>query len=411
MKNLSVLIVFSVICGYLQSQTVNFDFPHFAGQKYVVYLLKGDKQDTVYYGSLDKYGKSTFVLPLTHKDFVGIARWSLPDGGGLEIVLNKEKNFIIHCTEAHPNDDNIVYINTPENEFMYGQYLQQANVINKAIACQSVLQQYRAQDAVYRFIDVEKQRLEEQFAEIQTGIRQSPLYAARIREFSDYLTHTGSRLNLTEKEIEMECRNFVLTKMDFVQLYYSGFWNDIINRYIASVSGNDSLLVADSRKMLARTSNKLIKEELLHKLILLYNKYGKENLLENLGVEDLVSRGRPAPMLTLTNKHIRPVSSLIIFYESGCNNCENALIQLRGNYPMLKEKGVEVISIAADRDEDTFRRNADLFPWADKYCDFKGFDGENFKNYGIVGTPTIFVVDKEGVIIGKYFVFLPSFLE
>jgi hypothetical protein len=403
MKKLSFILTFSAICGILQSQTLNFDFPHFAGQKYIICLLKGEKQDTIYRGALDKHGKSTVVLPAAYRGFAGIARWSLLDGGGLDLVLNGEKSFTVSCPDANPSDSNIAYINTPENSFMYGKYLQQSAVINKLIAIGGALQQYSPADSIFPLLEKENLRLEQAFETIQAEIAHSLLYAARIREFSDYLTGTGSRLTLNEKDLETERRNFVFARMDFSQLYYSGFWSDIISAHIASVSGNDSLLIADSRALLLRASgNKEVEEELLHKLILLYNKYGKENLLANLGVEDLVSRGRPAPMLTLTNKHIRPVNSLIIFYESDCNNCENALIQLRGNYPLLKEKGVEVISIAADRDEGTFRRNADLFPWADKYCDFKGFDGENFKNYGIIGTPTIFVVDKEGVITGKY---------
>jgi hypothetical protein len=77
-------------------------------------------------------------------------------------------------------------------------------------------------------------------------------------------------------------------------------------------------------------------------------------------------------------------------------------MQLRANYPLLQERGLRVISIAADPDDETYRKNADLFPWTDKYCDFKGFPGENFVHYQVFGTPTIFVIDKEGIITGRY---------
>jgi len=40
--------------------------------------------------------------------------------------------------------------------------------------------------------------------------------------------------------------------------------------------------------------------------------------------------------------------------------------------------------------------------WADKLCDYKGFDGDNFRNYGIVGTPTYILIDKERIIRGRY---------
>jgi len=73
-------------------------------------------------------------------------------------------------------------------------------------------------------------------------------------------------------------------------------------------------------------------------------------------------------------------------------------MQLRNNYPLLKEQGYEVISISADYDLQIFENTARLFPWEEKYCDGEGFDGENFKNYGVIGTPTFFMIDEEGVI-------------
>jgi hypothetical protein len=396
--------MFLSVCGVLSAQTkIHIDFSHFGGKEYVVYLLKGDKQDTVCRGALDKQGKASIVIPSAYKNFKGIARWSLIDSGGLEFALNGEKTFTVLCSAASPDDDNISYIGTPENEFMYGQYLRQSAVINKAVAVGQTLQLYKPADSLYTALDLEKQKLERQFEVMQSVTAQNPLYAARIREFSDYLTHIGSRLTLTQEDLEQERSTFIENKLNIEELYYSGFWDNLLTGFIGSVAENDSLLVADSRLLLAQVSgNERIKEDLLYKFILLYNKYGKENLLVHLGIEDLVSAGRLAPMLRLTNKYIRPIRSLIIFYESGCNNCENELVQLRGNYPVLKEKGIDVISVAADLDEATFKKNADLFPWTDKYCDYKGFYGENFVNYLVKGTPTIFVTDGEGKIAGRF---------
>jgi len=44
----------------------------------------------------------------------------------------------------------------------------------------------------------------------------------------------------------------------------------------------------------------------------------------------------------------------------------------------------------------------DALPWTEKLCDLKGFEGEYFKKYGVIGTPTIFVLDKDKTITGKY---------
>jgi hypothetical protein len=35
------------------------------------------------------------------------------------------------------------------------------------------------------------------------------------------------------------------------------------------------------------------------------------------------------------------------------------------------------------------------------YCDFTGMSGENFTNYGVLGVPTLFLLDQEGVVLKK----------
>jgi peroxiredoxin len=93
---------------------------------------------------------------------------------------------------------------------------------------------------------------------------------------------------------------------------------------------------------------------------------------------------------------------LLIFYETGCEFCSHELKQIREHYAALQQKGIRVISIASDTDRKAFESWASDFPWSDKLFDGKGFLGENFKNYAVLGTPTLFVIDKEGKIAGRY---------
>lgn len=92
--------------------------------------------------------------------------------------------------------------------------------------------------------------------------------------------------------------------------------------------------------------------------------------------------------------------ALLIFYESGCGQCENLLQQLPGNYEFLKKRGIRVISISADKDEVLFKSKSENFPWKkDAFCDYEGIKGSNFINYAVSGTPTMFLLDKTGKII------------
>jgi thioredoxin-related protein len=93
--------------------------------------------------------------------------------------------------------------------------------------------------------------------------------------------------------------------------------------------------------------------------------------------------------------------TFVIFYVSGCGPCEELMQQLPQNYPMLQEKGFRIISISADESEQVFKNASNSYPWADKYCDYEGKKGANFKNYAVLGTPTIYVIDKTGKIEAK----------
>ena len=91
----------------------------------------------------------------------------------------------------------------------------------------------------------------------------------------------------------------------------------------------------------------------------------------------------------------------MVFYRSGCGPCEETMQGLTGNYKDLIAKGIRIISIAADTDEQVFSNTAFPHPWIDKYCDFEGMNGINFKNYAIIGTPTMYILDHKGFILSK----------
>ena len=402
---LLVICLVLFVCGQAQTRSkVNIELPHFAGKPYVFYLMQGDKQDTIQSGALDESGKTVLILPERYKTFVGMSKFMIVREGGLEIILNHEQEFTVSCTEAQPNINNIHYMGTPENSFLFGQYQKQGKILEKAGALEGMLQLYNSpQDSLYQFLKSEQSRLQEQYAELQKETAQSPLYAARIREMGDFLRGLGSRLNRTEKEMQQEQREFMLSKVDFGQLYNSGLWNEVLSQWVGMTTGlGDSTLLADSRRALNRCTDKDLHGKLLGKLVLYYNKYGKENLLSQLGVDDSLTPGHPAPKLHLDSLTLTPVSSLVIFYETGCGSCEKELTQLRADYPALQKRGIRVISVAADPNEETYRKNVDMFPWTDKYCDYKGFEGVNFKSYQVFGTPTIFVINKDGIITGRY---------
>ena len=127
-----------------------------------------------------------------------------------------------------------------------------------------------------------------------------------------------------------------------------------------------------------------------------------------------MSIGNRAPNLLITNpfgtnqkttvlntSELNSKFSLLLFYQSDCGHCKTTIESLKNKYQDLVQMGVKIISIAGDIDHESFKKTATLFPWTDVYCDVQGMNGINFKNYGVIGTPTIYILDTEGNIFSK----------
>jgi peroxiredoxin len=405
MKKLGYLFLFlSATHAFAFAGNVNINLPRFAGKEYVYYLVRGDANDTIQRGTLDAKGQTTLTPALKDGNYRGMSRFIIVGAGGLEILLNNEADFTVSCTGDRPSISTIDYTGSEENGFLFGQHLKQGETIRKFNMVTAMLDEYSSDKSTFRkhLID-EQQSLKQQFKKLLETTAESPLYSARIREIGDFLANTGAILDMNEEELVAEQRRFVSSRLDFGNLYNSGFWHQVLDRWIIMTSSyGDSAVVADVRQALSRVNDDDIRRKLTGKLTVLFYRYGKENLLSQIGEEDLLSPGNKAPALTINGEKTVPFGSMIIFYESGCPNCEKELTQLRVNYRTLQQHGLRVISVAADHDEETFRLNADRLPWTDKYCDYRGVDGENFKSYNVIGTPTIFIIDGEGTITGRY---------
>jgi peroxiredoxin len=93
--------------------------------------------------------------------------------------------------------------------------------------------------------------------------------------------------------------------------------------------------------------------------------------------------------------------TILLFYQGECPLCEDALIDLANKYKQLKVQNIRVIAISADKTEQGFKKKLAYHQWPENYCDFTGMAGENFTNYGVMGVPTLFLLDQEGVVLKK----------
>ena len=237
-------------------------------------------------------------------------------------------------------------------------------------------------------------------------------------------------------ETKTIAKNF-FTQIDLDALYVSSMWFAIINSCI-EVYTKESLYFgtfgADVASNLKRIKNEQVYEDFIDAAISVTEKFSwnkdqdtivafiiKDNRIKNptgklqkIIEAHKLSDGKKAPNLLISNpfginrkttilktSELHSKYSLLLFYQSDCGHCETAIEGLKVNYQDIVQKGIKIISIAGDTIQETYKKSASQFPWADAYCDLKGMNGINFKNYAVLGTPTMYILDSKGIILSK----------
>ncbi|MDL2243287.1 thioredoxin family protein [Bacteroidales bacterium OttesenSCG-928-J19] len=435
MKRIKYLLISLWFCGALSAQTINLYFPHFAGQEYDFFIFEGTKNDTIQKGAIPDDGRLTLTIPTGRMQYAptagycGMGRWLLKNGGGLDFVVNGE-DFSVSCTEAMPSDESIIYTGSAENDYFRNYFFRQQAIFQKMDVLNMGIEAYAKEkgNAIYPLFLSEKEKQDALFKDLVNNTQASAFYAARFRRMSDFLNgypmyaiygydEEGQQKAMTDR------RRYVEEELNMEALFTSGLWKNLISQSVSLYEDESAFIDAMISKLKA-TRSQLVYERLASDLVDICEQYNwhKQEELAYLLINDgrikeptgklkkLITiykmvKGSKAPALVggKGDQRVAPTTNIIlVFYETGCNSCDNEMQQLKGNYRLLKEKGYEVISISADADMTIFENTAKQFPWQHKYCDGEGFEGVDFQNYGVIGTPTIYVIDKKGFIQGRY---------
>lgn len=390
----------------LSAQTIEATLPSYSNLPYSFSLMQGTRQDTVLTGKMAEKGSTVIVLPEPYAGYRGVGKLAIEKGKTIPMILNGESKIVI--SEWQNNGEvEVVFDQSEENRFISGITARQRQILEKYQSVQTGIIEQRPVDFPYLPLVQQRADLEKQYVALRKEVTDSPLYAARMTEILDCLTGMGSSLFVSQEAVPAEQQKFISGQLNFNDLYTSGFWQMMMDLWYhlnGIQNTNDTLLLNESRKILDRVSDIPVRRELTQSIIRQFSRYGKDYLLPELGTEYLTMpiNGQTAPEIQTGEGSFLPKNALIVFYETGCGMCHAELEALKKKYDLLTENSVRVISISADESKEVFEYTAAGFPWTDKLCDFKGFDGANFSNYGIVGTPTLILVDKEGVVRGRY---------
>ena len=406
----------------------------------IIVAVHGIRKDTLGTILLDQNGKGS--LAFKNKQIqAGLVNLTIKDKPylGYDFVLSPIESPTLICDMEYVYAQNTKILDSPENDCLnrwfddVKQYKQKIN-INLELS-----NLYKPKTAFFTQLENEKIATSEKLKKLTDTINLSTLFAGKYMQFK--IAQEEKLGKVWENNEQRTVAQNYFTQIDFDALYGSSMWFAIINSCIEAYAKEGKFYETFGRDIvsnLKRIKNEKVFEDLLDAAISVTEKFAwntdQETIAEFIVKDNRIinpqgkllkimqsynlSKGKKAPDLTIINyigekennnskamvlktSELNSKYTLLVFYRSGCGPCEDTLLGLMDNYNTMKNKGFRIITIAADTETKVFNDTSLKHPWKDKYCDFVGTNGVNFKNYAVIGTPTMYVLDSKGNIYSK----------
>lgn len=426
------------------SQTIAMEFPAFAGKTYELVIFQGSKAEKVVKDTIPKNGKFKLTIPIEYAPYTGMCRWLLTNseqGGGMDMAIPGH-DFSISCKSDKPDNTNIIYSGFDAVNELNRLNSIQKNIIDKFETMSKLIRLYDRSHPLYWSFLREREAQAKAYEDFHVALKKNTNYNARFLPIVNLIHGYADCLSDDEKEKGQIFNDFFTQKMSIEDLYVSGHWEGIIQSWVvyqSNVVKDKDKFVKDFTAVSNRITDSKKYTDWVGKLTYYLTLYGKDDFItaiaptvissgkilsyEGKTMQVYVSAliGSQAPDLVIT-EHIGKVEehnhknyimksselaangyqkTLVVFYQSGCGPCEELMQQLPQHYQKLKKKGYRIISISADEGQQVYINSSRDYPWTDKLCDFEGKKGINFKNYAVLATPTIYLIDNAGKIEKK----------
>lgn len=425
-KLINIISVLALATGLYAQPSIKVEMPGFADRDVTVSLKKGLKNDTVFSGKLDTKGSALVRLPMSEVNFAGIASLTVSAQEGVDFIINR-KDFTIKNTGTDFSPANIQFAGSEENTQFLSWKENKIQHDPKVFMITQLLTVYKPEDAFYKALQQEQKRLEETKPAFKSADAAN-WYAPRFAKIVTFLS--GDLANMArsggQMDVAIAVRNYALENLDIEALYTSGLWFNVINGLLELYQPNApfaNTFGKDMSMILTRTQSLTAYEAFASDLLMICQQFGwdkaegeivnfllteqrikdpKDARLKSLLAMASTAPGNPAPPISGIDGFSNGNETLLVFYESGCTSCQELIKNLKAQYNFFAEKNIRIISIAADTSDEAFKDYSKDFPWTDKVCDLEGYNGGNFKTYGVLATPTIFLLDNNDKIVNRF---------
>ncbi len=404
-----------------------------------VYLMRItiDSQKTVDTAKCDRNGSFRFDIP-----------GSMPDGMYRIISHRKMLDIIYHhenisfIANGNNNNDRIQIIESIENMLYYKYLFAKNDNQEKLSLLQPLLSQYPKSDTFYFVLKKQVEKLQNNIENTaQEIIKNYPntLAAHYIKADKPPLFN----LNLTPEEQRLDLKKHYFDNVDFADttLLNSNVLTSKIVGYLALYHNPDMKkeeLENEFIKAIDTVLNKSMVYDKTYEYVLNYlvggfESYGFEKVLQHLADYnrldemcensekketlknklDIISKlatGKKAPGFSTVDIYgnkvvldsIKSDYTLLLFWASWCPHCTETLPGLKEYYDPLHKDKLQIVAVSIDENKDDVLKAIKTYGynWIN-IAELKGWNGDIVKQYGVDGTPSFFVLDKNKKIIAK----------
>ncbi len=358
----------------------------------------------------------------------------------LDLIYHHEN--IRFVANGNNNNDKVQIIESVENMLYYNYLFVKTDNQEKLGLLQPVLAQYPKNDSFYTVLRHEVEKL-------QTGIERTAndiiknypntLVAHYVKVDKPPLFN----LDLPPKQQREQLKKIYFNNVDFADstLLTSNVLTKKIVGYLALYQSpdmkkdqlQDAFITAIDTVLNKSMVYDKVYESVLDYLVGGFENYGFEKVLQHLAEYnrlddfcensakkealkyklDLINTlaiGKPAPhfrtedldgkMIDLDS--IKAEKTLLVFWASWCPHCTQTLPTLKKYYDPDNTQKLQIIAISIDEDKKDVEQaiHDKKYPWIN-IAELKGWDGPIVEQYGVVATPTFFLLDKNKKIIAK----------
>lgn len=435
------IILFATITVFAQN-TVSGTFSDYAGQSLKLVGFSGFDTYVISSTTLDEDG--SFNLSFDKKD-CGMATLSSEGNQAFLVVLAEEEDLLLKG-KSFVDIETIDIVNGRQNQ-VFAQYATEHPLREEARNAWSFLEKLYENDAVFATHKEMKQAFateqskikaeDERFLSLKTSSNDYIRWYLNLRKL---VSSVSTIAQYRTDEIPQAIISFRNIDYCDERLQRSGLLKDVIENHFWLIENSgqpsDSMysemntsidhmvdnLLKDEKKLnsISEYLFKFLEKRSLfaaseHLALKLLNEQGctlNNDLSSQLESYRAMKIGNIAPDLDFTTKEMasncektpKRLSEIaskyvfLVFGASWCPQCPQELLKLTNLYEGWKSRGIEVLFVSLDEDENIFKNFTGIFPFI-SVCDFLKWNSPMAERYHVFATPTFYLLDNERKII------------